>query len=383
MFTFQLSPAEVFAERTRQFLGAGVPKETLRRVRNRVADMWQPGPGGWCTEWSNEAQAFERAGAWLDAARCYGVARFPIVNTEERRIALQNQTRTFLTGAPDFPCSFERLMLEYDALDGSKVQAPVHLYGPRRERANILVVLSGGVDTGKTELHRLALLLVKLGGFAVAALDMPGTGESGLPLTADADAVYAKVIGTLSERRKVGIWGISFGGHFAAKLALRGLVDCAVDHGGPIGVNRDGSSILSLPYGMAGTLCNARGLPALPSHDAAESVMQDFSLESLGLNRPRVPAPLLVLNGADDQYIPRADSLVFAGKENAEVLLVPGATHCAAEVFPRLVPTVVAWLGAKLGANKLRVALVGVIGKAVAPAFERHPLTSAIPDRAS
>jgi esterase FrsA len=79
----------------------------------------------------------------------------------------------------------------------------------------------------------------------------------------------------------------------------------------------------------------------------------------------------LVLNGASDQYIARSESVVFAGKKNAQVWLVPGATHCAAEVFVRIVPSVVTWLGVQLGANRLRVALVGAVAKAIAPRFER------------
>jgi esterase FrsA len=141
-----------------------VPKAALRRVQSKVRDMWTPGGGGWCTEWSAEAKAYEQAGAFLNAARCYGVVRFPIVCTDERRVALQDQTRAFMSAARHFTCAFERVELELEAPDGSSVKAPVHVYEPRRERARMLVVLSGGLDTGKTELHRLALALVKLGG---------------------------------------------------------------------------------------------------------------------------------------------------------------------------------------------------------------------------
>jgi hypothetical protein len=62
----------------------------------------------------------------------------------------------------------------------------------------------------------------RIGRFRVAAIDMPGTGESGMALTADADAIYQELLATLAPTGRKAVLGVSFGGHWAAKLALLG-----------------------------------------------------------------------------------------------------------------------------------------------------------------
>ena len=104
-----------------------------------------------------------------------------------------------------------------------------------------------------------------------------------MPLAPDGDKVLDGLVALLREQRPgepVGYFGLSFGGHWAVRLALRGVVDAAVDLGGPTGAADEATDVLSLPYGMAAIVGNALGLTALP---------------------------------------------------DATVWIVPGATHCAAE----------------------------------------------------
>lgn len=370
MFTFEVQAADLFAERRRQFAGWGIPQGTVARVERRIDDVWAERPGGWCTEWCTQARHFEAEGAPLRAALCYGAARFPFACTDERRLALESQVRTFVAAAARFRCRFERLELDVP-FHGQTTRVPVHLYRPRRSSAGV-VVLSGGVDTYKMELHRLAMTLVRLAGLSVAAIDMPGTGESRVPLSPDADAIYRGVIARVAGGGKVGFWGISFGGYWAARLALQGDVQCAVDLGGPLGSAPDGRSLLSLPHGMPGILGNAAGLERLPTEEELDELLREFSLERRGLlSASEVPVPLLAVNGTHDQYIPRRDTAVFAGMRNATALLVPRTTHCAAEALPRVVPTLVAWLARQLSGAPVRAALLGAAARAVAPRYER------------
>jgi hypothetical protein len=83
----------------------------------------------------------------------------------------------------------------------------VHLYAPTADDARPLVLLSGGVDTGKMELNRLACLLARIGRFRVAAIDMPGTGESRMALTADAENIYQELLATLAPTGKKAVLG--------------------------------------------------------------------------------------------------------------------------------------------------------------------------------
>ena len=55
-------------------------------------------------------------------------------------------------------------------------------------------------------------------------------------------------------------------------------------------------------------------------------------------------APMLVLNGADDVHVPQHDTLVFQGRRNTEVHLIPDTGHCATSKLPEAVGLMFSWL---------------------------------------
>ncbi len=57
------------------------------------------------------------------------------------------------------------------------------------------------------------------------AMDMPGTGESAVPMEIVGERVYSKVIDVLSarayvDRMRIGIYGVSAGGYWAILLGV-------------------------------------------------------------------------------------------------------------------------------------------------------------------
>jgi esterase FrsA len=48
---------------------------------------------------------------------------------------------------------------------------------------------------------------------------------------------------------------------------------------------------------------------------------------------------MLVINGADDVQVAQADTLVFQGSPDPEVILVPGTGHVAASKLPGVTPS--------------------------------------------
>jgi esterase FrsA len=72
---------------------------------------------------------------------------------------------------------------------------PVAVHVRRRPRPGVfgpgLLLLCGGMDTWKIELHRAALVAALLTGMTVAVVNIPGTGESTIPLAPDAEEVLA------------------------------------------------------------------------------------------------------------------------------------------------------------------------------------------------
>jgi esterase FrsA len=350
MFTFPLSPEELFAERAAQMRGWGISADAVRSVRASAKDMWSDAPGGWVYEWTQRAEEAERARRWLEASALYGAAKFPTACTTSRRVALANQVRTYLRASSAFPCRFERREIVVSTAHGT-TKAVAHVFSRKSEargRARPFVCLSGGVDTCKMELHRLAVLLAVGGDVRVAAIDMPGTAESEIPLSPDGHLVYQRVLEELNpEGARTAIVGISFGGFFAAKLGMLGAVDAAVDIGGPVGMQPRGSeSLRALPNGMLGIVANALGLDAQPSASDIATLLDGFSLKGLLDSRRR--APMLVINGDKDPYVPVGDTTGFRRIPEATVWMVAGGYHCAAESFPRFVPAMLAWLRCRL-----------------------------------
>ena len=273
----------------------------------------------------------------------------------------------------EFPFAFERRLLNIP-YRGESVLVATHVYALDRSEPAPLVVLSGGVDTWKMELHRLAVQLMRWGKFRVVVMDMPGTGESPVFLKPDAELLYKGVIDYWKNQTKlrpprIGIVGMSFGGHWALKLALQGEVDACVSIGGPAGITMaDGLFLTSLPYGMSGILANAMGYGKMPLPDEAREHYARFSLQRQGLlDSPRLP-PTLVVNGDQDPYVSLDDSLAFENIENADVWLVKGTGHCAEEALPRLMPGIIGWLQQELHAdNQWQHRVLATVGRWMRP----------------
>lgn len=340
MFTFDVTPEALFAERTRQFTALGIPRRSVTRVRRGVRDMWGMGEDGWVPVWAREAERAAGAGRPLLASLCWGAARFPALADAGRRFAFEQQLEWYLAAAPDFPVRFHRQVHD--------VPTPLHLFRRRVAPRPGVIVLSGGVDTWKMDLHRLAVATALGTGMLVVAMDMPGTGESPLPLTPAADRTYAEVVALLRRRygTPVGLIGLSFGGLWAVKLALLGEVDAAVAIGAPTGASGEAGEVLRLPYGMAGIIGNALGLDALPSPAEAAALYRRFAVREL-LDLPG-STPLLAVNGDHDQYVPLGDTTALAARPATTVWVIRGGTHCAPEHFPQLTLGMWGWLTARL-----------------------------------
>ena len=362
MFTFPVDLAGLFDERERHFVGWGIPADNVARARLEITDMWSDGPGGWTTVWSAQAERALQDGDLLLASLLYGAARFPCLSTADRRAAFDRQLELYLQAAPQFPCAFERFVLSVDQGTG-KTPVATHLFRPKRGKPGALVVLCGGVDTWKMEVHKIALALVRLGGLTVAAIDMPGTGESQVPLAHDSDELLGNTIRQLRERlgvERAGFFGLSFGGHWAAKLALTGKVDAAVDLGGPIGADPNIPDLVNLPNGMTGIIGNAMGFEGPLSESGAQELVNQFSLARNGLLANKDGSPLLAVNGVEDIYIPLGDTVVFADRPHSTAWIVKDAGHCAdAHVRPIIAGTA-GWLARELNGGARANALAAV-----------------------
>ncbi|MEV6978150.1 alpha/beta hydrolase [Kitasatospora sp. NPDC093806] len=342
-FTWPLDPRDLFVERYPQ-MTLGLPAEEVDAVRAAVTEMWPDRPGGWAYEWSALAARHAAAGRHREAAQAYGWAKFPSLADGPKRTALARQVEQYVLAAPGFPVEFERRVLTVP-YRGGETALPVHLMAAPGLPADAPVVLaSGGVDSWKTDLHgmweQLALTLPA----RLLLFDLPGTGESAhLPMTPDGGAEV--ILGLVAVARaagngRVGHFGISMGGYYSARTGLTGLVDAAVVLGGP--VERSFAAGRGFAFGMDGIVGNALGFDAAPSRAELDAAFASFDLRpALDLD---VNGPMLVVNGTEDVHVPVEDTLVFEGRRDTRVELIPDTGHCAISRFGEAMAVITPWL---------------------------------------
>lgn len=342
-YQWPLDPQALFGERIDQFVNLGnLPRKDVEGVGAAIKDMWSNAPAGWVYEWSKLAKSYAQAGDHLKASAAYGWAKFPTLADNDKRAAQANQLSEYLLGAPSFGVGFEREILNLP-YQGGTTPVPVHIFTPADLPSSAPVLLAtGGVDGWKMDVHSLLVTLAKQLRVTVLAFDIVGTGESVVPMTSAGGAEIVRGLAAHARTLGNGVvahLGVSMGGHYSARSGLAHDVDVAVDWGGPVEV-----AFTAVPghFGMAGIIGNAMKFDAPPAPEEMMARFKEFSLRPL-LDQ-NINAPMLVINGADDVHIPQPDSLVFQGRRDTVVKLIPGTGHCAMSKLPEVMPIVTDWL---------------------------------------
>jgi esterase FrsA len=349
-YQWPLDPQGLFTERYAQMLHTGLPVDDVDAVCAAIAEMWTDAPGGWVYEWSKLAAGYTAGRRHDLAALAYGWAKFPTLADDAKRTAFARQIEQYERAAAGFPVTLERRVLDL-AYQGATTRAPVHLLGaPDLPVDAPVLIASGGVDTWKMDLHLLLVAFALQSGARVLAFDIPGTGESEVPLNTGADEVIRGLVAAARGlgNGKVAHLGISMGGNFAAMSGLSGIVDAAVVLGGPVDASFEPEHAKQLLYGMADIIGNACGFSSQPTPDQLAEAMRGLSRHDLLAQGEN--APMLVINGADDVHVPQADTLAFEGRPNTEVHLVPDTGHCALSKFDEVIPMMIGWLARHVGA---------------------------------
>lgn len=340
-YQWPLDPEDLFVERYPQMVNFGLPEADAAAVRAAISEMWPDRPGGWVHEWNRLAERYAAGGRHDLAVLAYGWAKFPTLADPAKREALVRQVEQYEQAAPGFEVDFERRVLELPYADGTTT-VPVHLLAARDLPADAPVLLaSGGVDSWKMDLHGLFSALALTTGARVVAFDIPGTGESEIPLSPAATEVVDGLVDAARELGGGGVahLGISMGGYFSAHTGLSGRVDAAIVLGGP--VEQAFAADREWRFGMAGIVGNALGFDRPPTSAEMGELMSTLSLRPL-LDED-ANAPMLVVNGTDDVHIPQHDTLVFRGRRETEVELLPDTGHCAISKLPEVLPTMIEW----------------------------------------
>lgn len=343
-----------------EFVRIGVDLEVLtqavREAGSPAEAVWPQAMSAFGEQAWMRAEAAERdkssmvAERWfLNASFWFFLARFPHILNDGALHAYRRHVEAYPRAAKFFRDPMVRV--EIPTSDGNfpaLLRLPRDATGPAP-----LVLITGGIDIWKSDpaIHFQAEDILQRG-IATLAIDIAGTGEAPMPLSPDAEKLHRAALEWARQDARVdgarlGVYGLGFGGYFAAKLALtdpslKGVVQVR----GPLHFALSVENLTRLPRSTLVTLARCAGLDY--SGDAARvfAILSSMSLSSQGLPPVRKHAPLLSINGGKDELESVRD-LQWLIEQGVHLnILTEERSHG---------PLAAAWLAGKLtthGANK-------------------------------
>ncbi len=298
---------------------AGMASEDARQV---LATIHSLDRDEWAAAWSAKADTYiakakaahTRAAArdaYLAAWRLYMFGGWPARTSPGKEAAYHNAAAAYRAyGAlQDPPMHVVRIPYEGKEIVG-------YLRLPKGVTRPPVVIAMGGLDEFK-EYEAIGFEPGALAhGLGVFAMDMPGVGESPVPMEVGSERVFSKVIDVLSARpdidkTRIGIYGVSAGGYWAALMAY--VEPKRLRAAAAFGAPTDHYFDADWQHASWGTkeylfgLKEARMYVYGTTDEAAFlAKMAPFSLKARGiLDKPS--APLLLGNGEHDTQVPIAD----------------------------------------------------------------------------
>lgn len=361
-------------------IGTRSPFEDAARedVETVLASLASLDGDHWAAQWGNMgalhesraeqlaregAAAQQIADAHFRAFNYYRIGRYPVTSTPGKMAAYRHALRNFLKAARCFDPLLQVVEIPFE---GKKVVG--YLQVPRGIARPPLVMHWGGVDGWKEDRQRNSRALHRAG-LATFTMDMPGTGENPLRYAEPrAERTFSAAIDHLSARddidgSRIGVWGGSFGGYWAAKLAHveAGRIKAAVNHGGGVhygfqenwlrpALTKTASQYLLGPASLLDARSYVMGVGTLAELLA---IAPTLSLRDQDLLE-RPSAPLLLVNGKKDDQQPIEDlylMLEYGSPKHARVYPEGGhmgRSHGIGD--SQIAEMIVAWLQARLGA---------------------------------
>ncbi len=337
-----------------RFVANGVDINDFQRVTNSI-ERWDD----WCQKWSEcgamheqmgeqaEAQGHYTSAAshYLHAAISYHFGKYLFVHRpQELRAAHDHVVRDYARALPFFDFPGERVAIPYEG-GGT-------MYGILRKPWHTpkapVVILVPGLDSVKEELHTYGDDFLKRG-LAVLSIDGPGQGEMEFeyPLRHDYEVPIRYAIDYLESRpdvnaRRVGLMGVSFGGHFAVRAA-------AFEHRIKAAIENCGSYNQSENFNGRPKISRDTMIHRLKATDAEDALntLKQFNLQGVA---EKVACPLLVIQGGRDRLVPPAHGRRIAAEaaSTAELWFFEDCNHVCNNIPYKHRPQQADWMYQKL-----------------------------------
>jgi 2,6-dihydroxypseudooxynicotine hydrolase len=292
----------------------------------------------WCREWGVTAQRYEQlaeaaeaagqpqtaVGAWQRAALAWHWGKFVFVDDPPaQRAAHERAVACFLRAAPGLTPPAELVRIPY----GGTTLAAYLRVPPAAGFANApVVIMVPGLDSTKEELQATAEYFLARG-LATLAVDGPGQGEGEyeLPMEPAYEKAATAAVDYLQDRAgldrdRIGLFGVSLGGYYAARSAayekrLRAVAALS----GPYRFDLDWDEL------PAQTRAAFQVRSGAKSAEEARARAAAFTLEEAAA---QIAAPLLVVGGGRDAIVPASHQERLAREvKTAELVVYPDGGH--------------------------------------------------------
>jgi 2,6-dihydroxypseudooxynicotine hydrolase len=317
-----------------RFVSSGVPLTDFEEVTARLT-RWDE----WCSAWSARAAIHEGLGR---QALAEGYRLSAGEHLTRAAILYHFGKFMFVHDLPQMKRAHEKviecraLALPHIVPPGERVEMPYLgkvLAGILRKPAGAarppVVVMCVGLDSTKEEMDVYEGIFLARG-MATLSFDGPGQGEAeyDIPIRGDYEVAVKAVVDYIETRpdldaARVGLWGVSLGGYYAARAAaFEKRAKACVSLSGPYNwvETFDGRNELSREA--------FRVRSHAKSMEAAREVARTLTLE--GVAR-RITCPIFVVGGELDNLTPphNAKRIAAEVKGPCELLIVKGGNHVA------------------------------------------------------
>ena len=336
-----------------RFTANGVDASDYARITASL-ESW----GDWCQGWSRGAEEhLELAVEALEddrlisagefyarAATYFHFGKFLFVHDLEQARSTHQRAVDALTSAlPLLDPAGRREVIDFE--DSSLVGI---LRLPHRHAPHPTVILIPGLDSTKEEFREVERSFLERG-MATFSLDGPGQGEAEwtLPIRPEWEGVGEAVIARLQslpeiDGERIGVWGVSLGGYYAARLAAADLpIRATIALAGPYDFGDAWENLNPLTRRAFEVRSYSR------SPEEAQLRARDLTLKGYA---DRITQPLLVIMGKRDRLFKYADAqrLVDEASGSAELLLLEHGNHGCANVIYRHRPYSADWMARHL-----------------------------------
>jgi cephalosporin-C deacetylase-like acetyl esterase len=334
------------AQRGAYPLGGLDPKDValaLSHIQTLDRDEWAAGWSKVAQTYMDQAQAAkskaEASAAYKKAWRLYYFAQWPVPNSVGKQGAYGKAIDAYLKHAQvlDPPMEVVKIPFEGKTITG-------YLRLPKQPSGKVPMILAiSGLDSRKeTVAESYEQILAHGVGFL--AVDGPGTGQAPLKVNATAERMFSAVLDYLYahprvDQQRIIASGVSFGGYWAAKLAIteRARLLGSVAQSPPV------DEFFSEKFLREGTMGNREYLfdlaPAFinvfegaQSIDDLARLMPAMSLKAQNLlSKPTTP--MLLVTGVKDTQVPISDIelLLRTGDVPKEAWINPSGGHLGRE----------------------------------------------------